>query len=169
MTGVPLPSRHDTSHVRELESLGAPPRAATVLASLARLEIVPAAARLADEVGRPARSVSVAFEPIVHRLGIDRLRRLAEAARAEGRWAHAAGQGLLLDLATIRDDATSAALLSHPDVDERAAVDAWLASNRDAVADATRVRREVEADHDGGEHRLDGIAVAVRALRRVVG
>jgi glutamate dehydrogenase len=140
------------------------------VAVLPELDITPDVAALSRAVGRPLRAVTPAFLELSDRLGIDRLLERTRSVAPGDAWARAARQGLLDDLLGLRREATRRTLSaagdpSGGDDDGLVAVERWLAGRTAPLAEATAVRRQVEADSTVA---LDGLAVAVRAVRRAV-
>jgi glutamate dehydrogenase len=143
---------------------GLAPEAADAAALVPELEVVHDVAAVARDLDRDPVAVADAFRAVARRLGLDDLRRLAVAADPSGPWAGPARQGLLDDLVGVRREAARRALWSAPgSVAPAEAVDRLLAANPAAVAEADAIRRRLGAEGTGG---LDGLAVAVRAVRR---
>jgi glutamate dehydrogenase len=143
---------------------GLAPEVADAAALVPELEVVHDVAAVARDLDRDPVAVAAAFRAVARRLGLDELRRLVSAVDPTGRWAGPARQGLLDDLVGVRREAARRALsAAPPDVDPIAAVDRHLTANPAAVTEADAVRRRLAADESAG---LDGLAVAVRAVRR---
>ncbi|HEU5149391.1 MAG TPA: NAD-glutamate dehydrogenase domain-containing protein [Iamia sp.] len=166
-----LGERDDPARGRERRRLatrlaagGLAPEVAEAAALVPELEVVHDVAAVARDLDRDPVAVADAFGAVAKRLGLDELRRLATAVDPTGPWAGPARQGLLDDLVGVRREAARRALAAAPaDVDPATAVDRHLAANPAAVAEAEAVRRRLAADDAAG---LDGLAVAVRAVRR---
>ncbi len=143
---------------------GLPPEVAEAAALVPDLEAVHDVAAVARDLDRDPVVVADAFTAVSRRLGLGDLRRVADGVEVAGPWAAPARQGLLDDLVGVRREAARQALAEAPvDLAPSDAVDRHLAANPAAVAEADAVRRRLAAD-DGGS--LDGLAVAVRAVRR---
>jgi glutamate dehydrogenase len=143
---------------------GLAPEVADGAALVPELEVVHDVAAVARDLDRDPVVVADAFRAVARRLGLDELHRLAAAVDAGGPWAGPARQGLLDDLVGVRREAARRALAAAPpDLPPAVAVDRHLAANPGAVAEAEAVRRRLTADGPAG---LDGLAVAVRAVRR---
>ena len=136
---------------------------ARLLACTRDLAMIPDVAAVLSEVGehRGAVDVSDAFLRLGDQLGVDRLERVLGRLEATQPWSRRQHRGLASDLRRLRRDATRAALLDHPDVDEPGAVTAFLERRAPAIARAQGVIRDVEKAEDIG---LDAVAVAVRAI-----
>ncbi len=145
---------------------GLDPPTAVHAALLPELHVVPDIALLCREIGRPATDVAQAFFAVDDLLGLDRLEARLGALTADDRWAQAAQRGLLEDVEGIRRLAARQALsVSGGPLDAAGAVASYLERESTMVAEAGRLRREVESDPDAG---LDALTVAVRAVRRAV-
>lgn len=143
---------------------GLAPEVADAAALVPELEVVHDVAAVARDLDRDPVPVADAFRAVARRLGLDELQRLATTADADGPWAGPARQGLLDDLVGVRREAARRALAAAPaDADPASAVADHLAANPAAVAEADSVRRRLAGDDGAG---LDGLAVAVRAVRR---
>jgi len=143
---------------------GLAPAAAAAAALAPELEMVADVAEVARDLDRDVVTVVGAFRAIDDRLGLDELRRRTAAADAVGEWSLRARQGLVDDLVGLRREAARRALEEAgpgPSADD--AVEAHLATNPVALTEADAVRRRLASDSDAG---LDGLAVAVRAVRR---
>ncbi len=176
--GLDRERQHLTSR---LVASGLDPAVAVSAAEVVALDVVPDVAAVARILERDPIDVLLALRAADDRLGLDGLRRRAVAVSAEGEWARVARQGLLDDLVGIRREVARAALAdamtasAGPDDEggaalgrgwrstSAAAVDAYLGRNPLARTEADGIRRRVLADDRAG---LDGVAVAVRALRR---
>jgi NAD-specific glutamate dehydrogenase len=130
---------------------------------------VPEVADVARDAGRPVTGVAEAFLRLSERLGIDRLLDRLARARASigGRWSRAAWHGLFDDLEDLRPLGAREALRRYPSAEESAAVDQLLAARETRLRTALALVADVERDADTATS-LDAIAVAARALRRVV-
>ncbi len=143
---------------------GLAPEAADAAALVPELEVVHDVAAVARDLDRDPVAVADAFRAVARRLGLDDLRRLAAATDPSGPWAAPARQGLLDDLVGVRREAARRALSTAPAAMAPAeAVDRLLAANPAAMAEADAIRRRLGTEGTGG---LDGLAVAVRAVRR---
>ncbi|MCU1351894.1 MAG: NAD-glutamate dehydrogenase [Acidimicrobiales bacterium] len=137
---------------------------ATWAVLLPDLRITPDVAELSRTLHRPPVDIAAAFIELDRVLGIDQLADLVGGLNLEGRWRQAAQKGLLEDIADLTRVAISRAVTDEHESPVEA-VQRFLGERADAVADATRFRQEVEQDPASS---LDGLAVAVRAVRRVV-
>ena len=149
----------------ELVDVGVAPDLAAWAARLPDLRITPDIAALGRELGVRPGEVAAAYATLDEHLGLDELGERIASFDATGRWAQAAQQGLLQDLAGIRRAGVRGALRAAGDRDPQAAVEAYLGRAADAVADAAAFRRDVEADPGAG---LDGLTVVLRAVRQAV-
>jgi len=129
------------------------------------LEVGPDAAELARATGRSVPPVAEAILQLGESLGIDRLVERLRQATPAGRWGRAAWRGLIDDLDHLRRAAARRALTDHPDQPEPEAVLRFLVGRSRAVAEVTRLLRDVESE---AEPSLDAVAVATRAVRQVI-
>jgi len=127
------------------------------------LEVVPDVAEVARDLGRDPIDVLRAFRRAADTLGLDDLSRRIDGVAPSGTWSTQARRGLLDDVVGIRRETARRALAAHPGAEPGAAVDAHLAGNPAATAEAAAVRRRLATDPDAG---LDALSVAVRATRR---
>jgi len=116
----------------------------------------------------PARSapeVLDAFLRFGEELGLDHLEQLLGRTDPDDPWSRRQRDGIGADLRRLRRDATLNALRRHPELDEPEAVAAELAAHRDTIQRARGIAAQIR---DADDHRLDAIAVAVRAMVRAL-
>ncbi len=115
--------------------------------------------------GQAAPAVMDAFLRFGDELGLDHLEELLGRVEVDDPWSRRQRDGIAADLRRLRRDATLAALQRHPDLDEPAAVRAELTGHAEPIARARSVAAQVVGAED---HRLDAIAVAVRAIAQAL-
>ncbi len=140
---------------------------ARLLASSRDLGLLVDVRHVRDLLDRPrsAPEIMDAFLRFGDELGLDQLEELLARVDITDPWSHRQRDGIAADLRRIRRDATLAALQSHPDLDEPSAVAAEITTHRQGIARARRIAGQVRSADD---HRLDAIAVAVRAMRQAL-
>jgi NAD-specific glutamate dehydrogenase len=164
--GTPYRRRLRARRAEELIDSGLEPALALRWAALPELEVGPDAADLARSTGRTVPAVAESILQLGESLGLDRLvERLRQSAPTE-RWARAAWRGLVDDLDDLRRSAARRALEDHPDQDEQEAVLRFLVERARPVGEITRLLRDIEAEPQA---TLDAVAVATRAVRRMIG
>ncbi|HEX2048511.1 MAG TPA: NAD-glutamate dehydrogenase domain-containing protein [Acidimicrobiales bacterium] len=163
--GTPHRRRLRARRAEALMDSGLDPAMAVRWAALPELAIGPDASDLARLTGRPVTAVAGAVLQLGESLGIDRLADRLSQAVPHGRWATAAWRGLHDDLDDLRRAAARRALVDYPDQPEPEAVLRFLVDQAHPVAEVTRLLRDIESEP---QPSLDAIAVAVRAVRRVV-
>ena len=163
--GTPYRRRLRSRRAEALLDTGLQPGLAPRWAALPELAIGPDAADLARATHRPVTAVAEAVLQLGESLGIDRLSDRLGHAVPQGRWGTAAWQGLREDLDDLRRGAARRALVDYPEEPEPEAVLRFLVDRAHAVAEVTRLLREIEGEP---QPSLDAVAVAVRTVRRAI-
>jgi NAD-specific glutamate dehydrogenase len=163
--GTPYRRRLRARRAETLAEGGIDAHLAVEWSGLPDLEVGPDAADLARATARPVPAVAEAILQLGESLGIDRLVERLHQATPAGRWGWAARRGLLDDLDDLRRHAARRALVDHPEAPEAEAVLRFLMDRARLVAEVTRLLRDIESET---EPSLDAVAVATRAVRKVI-
>ena len=161
--GTAAQQRRRSEAVALLEEDLVDPHLAWFVAAGEELSMLPAIAAAAQ--GRDGLAVANAFLQMDEALGTHRCVRLLEELKVEGRWQREQRDGLLADAVALRTNAVRAALGEAPNETEAVAVAQLLGTRRERLATALALLDELEALRPAP---LDGIGVALRAMRRVV-
>jgi glutamate dehydrogenase len=114
---------------------------------------------------RSVVEVTDAFLRFGDELGLDQLEELLGRVEPDDPWSRRQRDGVAADLRRLRRVATLDALRRHPDMDVGAAVRSVAGANALAVGRARAVTSQVTRAE---AHRLDAIAVAVRAMEQAL-
>ena len=165
--GTPSQRRARSAHARWLTDDLIDDEFARFLAGARDLTLLTDVSHVVDELDDAPSVVEVtdAFLRFGDELGLDQLGELLGRVEPDDPWSRRQRDGIAADLRRLRRVATLEALRRHPDLDERAAVHAELAAKADAIARARSVASQVTRAE---EHRLDAIAVAVRAMEQAL-
>ncbi|MGH3443223.1 MAG: NAD-glutamate dehydrogenase domain-containing protein [Nitriliruptorales bacterium] len=164
--GAAAATVEETDQAERLVDAGLDPEAAIALLRFPDLQIAPDVAQVARTVERDAGVVASAFLLLRRPLGLDLLTRLLREVEPTERWSRWQLSGLVDDLRDVHRVAAHRALIEHEDLDVPDAIEAFATARRDAVEHAVGLARQA-ADEEG-THRLEAIAVAVRAARAAV-
>ncbi len=165
--GTPTQRRARSAHARWLTDDLIDDEFARFLAASRELTLLTDVSHVQQALGSGRLVVEVmdAFLRIGDELGVDQLEELLGRAAPTDPWSRRQRDGLAADLRRLRRVAALAALGRHPDLDERAAVRAEVTEHAERIQRARSVAQQVtQAD----EHRLDAIAVAVRAMEQAM-
>ena len=157
--------RHSQQLERYLD-LAVPRDLAVRVTALRQLTLVPDVAAVARERGRPFDDVAEVFFLLTDALPLNRLGVRLRGIEPAGHWERWQHRGLLDDLRDIRRTAATQALGVGTRTAPDEAVDRYLHARAGALQRVRVILSRLDEQDDPG---LAAIAVAVRALRQIVG